>query len=179
MEGDVLPPLSSSSMAPAECKLLNILLRSIPLTLSGLNSLVMDGAIHKDSRQTWDQLLSLTLCCLGRFLTTVDPYINGSDGVRLIDLLDRKASWYKVGAFWSSEPVWLLPFLENWGPGNAAHPAFGLVLQRCLAQRRISHWCTGDSSGWRMAPCISTSPWAVLGSWPEPQRPHSRSLQRL
>lgn len=53
-----------------------------------------------------------------------------------------------------------------------------LSLQRCRGRWLTSRWCTGSSSGWRMAPCTSMSPWAVPSSSPGPPLPASRSLQR-
>lgn len=85
----------------------------------------------------------------------------------------------QVGAFRAPESMWPLSSLERWGQTCRSPSTLGLVLQRCQARQRTSRWCTGDSSGWRTAPCTSTSPWAAPGSWPGPPPPPSRSPQRL
>ena len=73
MDGDVLPSSSSSSMASGECKLLNLLLRLILLTLIEWTELPYHGWCYTQGPQTDRvQILSLTLCGLGRFLATVD-----------------------------------------------------------------------------------------------------------
>ncbi|KAG5835225.1 hypothetical protein ANANG_G00270020 [Anguilla anguilla] len=49
---------------------------------------------------------------------------------------------------------------------------------RCLAPGRRSPWCTGSSSGWRTAPCTSTSPPAGRSKCTRPRPHRSRARPR-